>query len=74
VPSREPDPAAAAEMAEQCGHLLRALHDPELEAVALARVEGYSVEEIAGQRGYAARSIKRKLQRIRGLWEKEPRP
>ena len=28
-------------------------------------------EEIAGQMGYAARSIKRKLQMIRGIWEKE---
>jgi RNA polymerase sigma factor (sigma-70 family) len=71
VLSREPDPALAAEVAERCRHLLRTLHDPELEAVALARMEGYSVEEIAGQLGYAARSIKRKLQLIRGLWEKE---
>ena len=74
VLSREPDPALAAEVAERCRHLLRTLHDPELEAVALARMEGHSVEEIAGQLGYAARSIKRKLQLIRGLWEKELKP
>ena len=71
VLSSEPDPAFAAEVAERCQHLLRMLHDPELEAVALARMEGSSVEEIAGQLGYASRSIKRKLQLIRGLWEKE---
>ena len=69
--SSEPDPAFAAEVAEQCQHLLQMLHDPELEAVALARMEGCSVEEIAGQLGYASRSIKRKLHLIRGLWEKE---
>jgi DNA-directed RNA polymerase specialized sigma24 family protein len=71
VLSREPSPAFAAEVAEQCQRLLRMLKDPELEAVALARMEGSSVEEIAGQLGYAARSIKRKLHLIRGLWEKE---
>jgi DNA-directed RNA polymerase specialized sigma24 family protein len=71
VLSREPSPAFAVEVVEQCQRLLRTLNDPELEAVALARMEGYSVEEIAGQLGYAARSIKRKLQLIRGLWEKE---
>ena len=32
-------------------------------------MEGYSVEEIAQQLGYAPRSIKRKLQMIRTLWE-----
>jgi DNA-directed RNA polymerase specialized sigma24 family protein len=71
VMSREPDPATAAEVAEQCRHLLRLLNEPELEAVALARMEGYSVEEIGAQLGYAPRSIKRKLRLIRGLWEKE---
>jgi DNA-directed RNA polymerase specialized sigma24 family protein len=71
VLSSEPDPAFAAEVAEQCQHLLRMLNDPELEAISLARMEGSSVEEIAGQLGYAPRSIKRKLQLIRGLWEKE---
>jgi DNA-directed RNA polymerase specialized sigma24 family protein len=69
--SREPDPAFAAEVAEQCQRLLRTLNDPELEAVAVARMEGSSVEEIAGQLSYAPRSIKRKLHLIRGIWEKE---
>lgn len=71
VLSREPSPAFAAEVAEQCQHLLQLLNDPELEAVARERMEGYSVEEIAGRLGFAARSIKRKLQMIRGIWEKE---
>jgi DNA-directed RNA polymerase specialized sigma24 family protein len=72
--SREPTPEFAVQMAEQCQRLLRSLEDPELEAVALARMEGYTVEEIAKQRGYAPRSIKRKLQLIRALWEKELGP
>jgi DNA-directed RNA polymerase specialized sigma24 family protein len=72
--SREPTPEFAAQMAEECQRLLRSLEDPELEAVALARMEGYTVEEIAKQRGYASRSIKRKLQLIRTIWEKELGP
>jgi DNA-directed RNA polymerase specialized sigma24 family protein len=60
-----------AQMAEECQRLLRCLGDKELEAVALARMEGYTVEEIAEQLGYALRSIKRKLQMIREIWERE---
>lgn len=74
IVSREPTPEFAAQFAEECQRLLRKLEDPELEAVALARMEGYSVEEIAAQHGYAARSIKRKLQLIRAIWEKEWEP
>src|SRR5205823_6317236 len=46
--SREPTPELAAEVAEECRRLLESLKDAELEAVAVARMEGYSVEEIAG--------------------------
>jgi len=42
--------------------------------VALARMEGYSVEEIAAQLGFSPRSIKRKLQMIRSIWAKELDP
>ena len=72
--SREPTPEFAAQVAEECQLLLHKLEDAELEAVALARMEGYTVEEIGKQMGYAARSIKRKLQLIRAIWEKELGP
>jgi RNA polymerase sigma factor (sigma-70 family) len=72
--SREPDPKFAAEVAEQCQRLLRMLKDKSLEAVALRRMEGYSVEEIAAELGCAPRSVKRKLQLIRGIWENEGGP
>ncbi len=68
--SREPTPEFAAQVAEDCQILLRRLNDAELEAVALARMEGYSVEEIAVRLGYAPRSIKRKLRLIRDIWGK----
>jgi len=58
-------------MAEQYRGLLNALADEELEAVVISRMEGYTVEEIARKLGYAPRSIKRKLQLVRSLWEKE---
>jgi len=63
--------AFAVEEVEQCQRLLRTLNDPELEAVALARMEGYSVEEIAQKLGYVARSVKRKLHLIRDIWQDE---
>jgi DNA-directed RNA polymerase specialized sigma24 family protein len=71
VLSREPDPEFAALVAEQCQNLLRLLGDKELETVALWRMEGYTIEEIGEKLGCAPRSVRRKLQLIRSLWEKE---
>ena len=47
VRSREPDPAFAAEVAENCQRLLDALGEGKLRAVAVARMEGHTNEEIA---------------------------
>ena len=71
VLSREPSPELAAEVADECRRLMNMLGDKELERIALWRMEGRSVEEIAKQLGYAPRSVKRKLHLIRDLWEKE---
>jgi DNA-directed RNA polymerase specialized sigma24 family protein len=68
---REPSPEFAAQVAEECQRLLCSLDDDELRSVALWKMEGYTIEEMAEKLGYAARSIKRKLQVIRGVWEKE---
>ena len=72
--SREPSPEFAAETAEEFRRLLRLLGDGELETVALRRMEGCTVEEIAVRLGYVSRSIKRKLEIIRRIWEKEVAP
>ena len=69
--SREPTPEFAAEVAEQCRRLLARLGDPELESVALWRMEGYRNDEIADKLGCTPRTVERKLRIIRGLWEKE---
>ena len=74
VLSKEPSPEMAAQMAEECQRLLSLLGDRLLEAVALARMEGCSVEEISTRLDCAPRSVKRKLQLIRKLWEKEITP
>jgi DNA-directed RNA polymerase specialized sigma24 family protein len=74
VLSREPTPEFAAQMSDECERLLRGLGDAELRSVALWRMEGYTVEEIAARLGCVARSVKRKLRLIRSIWEKELAP
>ena len=74
VLSREPSPAFAAEVAEECRRLLDRLGDQGLEAVALLRMEGYTVEEVARQLDCAPRTVKRKQALIRDIWEKETPP
>lgn len=69
--SREPSPELAAELSEGYRALLERLGDPQLEAIALWKVEGYTNEEIATRLGCVVRSVERKLQRIRILWEED---
>jgi DNA-directed RNA polymerase specialized sigma24 family protein len=71
VLTREPDPALAAEVAEQCGRLLAALGDADLRRIALLRMDGHTVDEVADQLDVASRTVKRKLHIIRGIWERE---
>jgi RNA polymerase sigma factor (sigma-70 family) len=71
IVSREPTPEFAAEAADQCRHLLRRLAAPELQSIALWRMEGYTVEEIAQKLSCDARTVKRRLDLIRRLWEEE---
>jgi RNA polymerase sigma factor (sigma-70 family) len=67
--SAEPPPELAVEMSEEYERLLDRLGDPQLQTVALWKVEGYSNEEIAARLGCVVRSVERKLHRIRLLWE-----
>jgi DNA-directed RNA polymerase specialized sigma24 family protein len=69
--SREPTPEFAAQVTEECERLLRGLDD-DLRSVALLRMEGYTVNEIAAGVGCVPRTVKRKLKLIRQIWEKEP--
>jgi DNA-directed RNA polymerase specialized sigma24 family protein len=67
----EPTPAFAAQVAEECRRLLERLDSPELRGVALRKMEGYSNEEIAAQLGCGLRTVERRLQLIRSIWEQE---
>lgn len=67
----EPTPEFAAQVAEECRRLLALLNDDVLRTVALAKMEGYSSEEIAEQLGCVVRTVERKLRVIRSIWSKE---
>ena len=71
---RDPTPEFAAQIAEEFERLLTSLDDPTLRAVALAKLDGYSNEEIAARLGCAPRTVERKLQVIRSLWSAEGPP
>jgi DNA-directed RNA polymerase specialized sigma24 family protein len=74
VLGREPTPAFAAQFAEECQRLLDRLPDADLRAIALLKMENYTVEEIAARLGCVPRTVRRRLQRIRSLWEQEDQP
>jgi DNA-directed RNA polymerase specialized sigma24 family protein len=69
VRSREVGPEAAVQFADQCEQLLHRLGDPTLRAIAVGRLEGRSSEEIATGLGIATRTVVRKIQLIRAVWE-----
>jgi RNA polymerase sigma factor (sigma-70 family) len=64
-----PTPAEAMVLNEALERRLEALHDPELRQISLWRLEGYTNREIADRHDCTERSIERKLNRIRSLWE-----
>jgi DNA-directed RNA polymerase specialized sigma24 family protein len=67
--SREPDPAFAAQVADECRRLLDALSDDGLRTLALRKMEGYTNEEIASLLGRSLSDVERRLRLIRGEWE-----
>ncbi len=68
VEGREPTPEFAAIAAERYRELLDALEDDELRDITIAKMDGYSNQEIAEQFGIGLRSVERKLNRIRTIW------
>ena len=67
----EPTPEFLALLAEEHQRLLEALPDETLRRTALWRMEGFTNEEVAEKLGVTARSVERKLQRIRDVWSGE---
>ena len=75
---RGPNPALAAQTAEECRRLLAGLGSEELRQVALWKLEGYTAEEIAPRmddgKGRSEATVRRKLDLIRRRWEEEVTP
>jgi DNA-directed RNA polymerase specialized sigma24 family protein len=74
VPGREPSPAFAALVADECERLLDLLGDEQLRLLAVRKLEGYSNEEIARELSCGLRTVERKLGIIRTWWERELQP
>jgi DNA-directed RNA polymerase specialized sigma24 family protein len=74
VLGREPSPEFAAQVAEECRALLGRLGDPDLQAVAVWKMEGYTNEEIAARLGCVVRTVERKVRVIRSIWSQERPP
>jgi DNA-directed RNA polymerase specialized sigma24 family protein len=65
----DPDPALAAEVADELRHLLALLPGDDLRIVAQDLLAGYTAVEIAHRLGCSLRTVERRWQRIRQFWE-----
>jgi RNA polymerase sigma factor (sigma-70 family) len=68
----EPTPDFAAQLTEEYGRLLDLLGEKTLRDVAVWKMEGYGNDEIAEKLGCSRRTVARKLEAIRILWNNEP--
>ncbi len=62
-------PASMAQFANDCQKLFDMLDDNNLQTIALLRIEGHSVDEIADRVGCAKRTVERRLNLIREIWK-----
>jgi DNA-directed RNA polymerase specialized sigma24 family protein len=65
---KEPGPATLAQWLEEYERLLDRLNDKLLREIAVMRVEGFTVDEIATKLNRAKRTVARKLELIRKIW------
>jgi DNA-directed RNA polymerase specialized sigma24 family protein len=68
APAPEPTPEFAAQVAEEFRRLLDRLGDEELRSLAVWKMEGYTIKEIAGKLGCVPRTVDRRLRLIRDIW------
>lgn len=68
---QEPTPEFLVSLEEQNERLLGRLRDDKLRKIAVSRIEGYTVAEIATDLSISTRSVERKLQLIRSAWAEE---
>lgn len=60
-----------AELAEACDELLNQLDDEQLKQIAVMRMDGYLVNEIADRLQLSKRAVERRLQLIRRTWTEQ---
>jgi RNA polymerase sigma factor (sigma-70 family) len=71
IASPEPTPEQAVQVAERLRALLDVLEDDRQRAVAVAKMEGYTNEEISKRINRALPTVERDLKRVRKIWSKE---
>ena len=73
---REPTPDFAVQVAEEFEQLLGSLGDERLRRIAVAKMEGMTIEELADDLETSPSTVQRKLRLIRRTWSKlkEGRP
>lgn len=70
----QPTPDMVAEFSENLSGMLQRLGDQTLQTVALLKLQGSDLEEIAAELNCSSRTVKRKLQLIREIWEESSPP
>lgn len=70
VAGREPTPAFAAEVADECRRLLAALENDQYRQIAAWKMEGYTNAEIAAKIDRSVPAVERKLAVIRAAWNR----
>ncbi len=69
--AKEPTPGFLALVTDQYEQLLDKLPDELLRRITLYKLDGYSSREIAQELDCAPRTVERKLERIREIWQRE---
>lgn len=69
IMSTEPTAELVVEMMDETDRLLTRLGDDKLRRIAVMRMDGLTTQEIAESMKSTTRTIRRKLERIRDLWE-----
>lgn len=69
--AEEPTPEFLAMINEEHARLLDSLPDDTLRDIAVRRMQGDSTEDIAAALNLSSRSVERKLNLIRGRWQRE---
>ncbi|MEP3479834.1 MAG: ECF-type sigma factor [Fuerstiella sp.] len=71
VASTEQTPDLSAAVKDECRHLLEVLGDQTLQDIALLKLDGHTIPEIAKQLSLGERTVSRKLLLIRKSWEEK---